>query len=278
MTGAASRLKAWVAPARARAETWRTAAGFGLAFAAWLATAIGLAVTLDPAGPMAAALLYLLSFAGMIGGLALALRRLHRRDLASVVGPAGLTTRPLVLGAAVAGGVGIATTVPIALTGGAELRGGLMWLAGAAAALPAVALQATAEELLFRGYLQQQLAARFRSRLVWMLVPAAGFGALHFDPGLGANAWLLVAAAALIGLAYGDVTAREGDLSAAIGLHVANNAAAILLLPPAGPLDAFGLWAAPPGAADIAEVRAGILGSMAVTAVVWGVYRLLRRG
>ncbi|MBP7242376.1 CPBP family intramembrane glutamic endopeptidase [Amaricoccus sp.] len=278
MTPAERRFEAWVAPARARAELWRTAAGFALAFAVWLATALALALLLDPAGPKAAALLYLLSFAGMVGGLALALRLLHRRPLASLVAPQGLAMRRLATGVAVAGGVGLATSIPVALAAGAQVRGGLLvWIGGAAAVLPAVALQAGAEELLFRGYLQQQLAARFRSRLVWMLAPAVGFGALHFDPSLGANAGLLVAAAALIGLAYGDVTAREGDLSPAIGLHIANNAVAILFAPPAGPLDAFGLWApAPPGGPG--EVTVGILGSMAVTLVVWGAYCALRRG
>lgn len=280
MTQAARRLDDWIAPARARAEPWRTVAGFAMAFVIWFATVVGLASLLDPAGPRVAAMLYLLSFAGMIGGLALALRLLHDgRPLVSLVGPQGLATGQLRLGVAVAGLLGAATSVPVALLAGATMQAGpLVWLAGAAAILPAVAVQATAEELLFRGYLQQQLAARFRARLVWMLVPAAGFGALHLDPSLGENALPMVAAATVMGLVYGDVTAREGNLSAAIGLHFANNAVALLLAPPAGPLSAFGLWGAAPGADDPATVRAGILGSMALTLAVWGIYRALRRG
>lgn len=279
MTPAERRLDAWVSPARPRAELWRTAAGFAIAFAIWFASALLLAALFQPAGPKAAAMLYLLSFSGMIGGLAFALRRLHGRDLASVVGPGGLSMRALRIGALVAGGVGAATTIPTALLAGATLQTGApVWLASGAAVLPALLLQVAGEELLFRGYLQQQLAARYRSRLVWMLVPAAGFGALHVDPSLGENAWLLVAAATLIGLVYGDVTAREGNLSAAIGLHFANNAVALLLAPPEGPLAAFGLWAPVAAAADPETVRAGILGSMALTLAVWGVYRAVRRG
>ena len=40
-----------------------------------------------------------------------------------------------------------------------------------------------AEELAFRGYLMQALAARFRSPLVWWLLPALLFGAAALEPG-----------------------------------------------------------------------------------------------
>ncbi len=52
-------------------------------------------------------------------------------------------------------------------------------------------IQTGAEELVFRGYLQQQLAARFASPLIWMVLPALIFGAVHYDPATaGPNVWL----------------------------------------------------------------------------------------
>ena len=44
-----------------------------------------------------------------------------------------------------------------------------------------------AEEALFRGYLLQQLAVRNPSPLIWMVLPALVFAALHIDPGAGAG-------------------------------------------------------------------------------------------
>ena len=63
------------------------------------------------------------------------------------------------------------------------------WAARLPLALPAILVQSAAEELAFRGFLMQSLAARFRSALVWWLLPAALFGALHWNPAeLGPNA------------------------------------------------------------------------------------------
>ena len=39
--------------------------------------------------------------------------------------------------------------------------------------------QVFAEEVAFRGYLQTQLAARFTSPVIWMSLPALGFGLLQ---------------------------------------------------------------------------------------------------
>ena len=52
-------------------------------------------------------------------------------------------------------------------------------------------------------------------------------------------------AAGLIGLILGDVTARTGNLSLAMGLHFANNAIALLLVAMPSPLAALSLYLAP---------------------------------
>ena len=104
-------------------------------------------------------------------------------------------------------------------------------------------MQSAAEELAFRGFLMQSLAARFRSPVVWWLLPALLFGALHWNPAeLGANAGLGVLASTVVGLALADVTARTGNLSAAIGLHFANNVMAMLVVALPSPVSGLALY------------------------------------
>ena len=87
------------------------------------------------------------------------------------------------------------------------------WLLWLPVALVAVVLQTGAEELLFRGYLQSQLAARFRSQAIWLLIPSILFGFAHFGPGLPLNAALgYVVFATLFGLMAADLTSRTGTI------------------------------------------------------------------
>ena len=112
-------------------------------------------------------------------------------------------------------------------------------------ALLGLLIQTGTEELLFRGYLQQQLAARWRAPWVWMGIPAVIFGALHYSPQeYGLSAWFVVGWAILFGLAAADLTARTGNLGAAVGMHFANNAATMLFVGVEGRLDALTLFSA----------------------------------
>lgn len=96
--------------------------------------------------------------------------------------------------------------------------------------LLALLVQVGTEELFFRGYLQQQLACLSQSRWVWMVFPSVLFGVLHYANGYGpADGVIWAVWAGLLGLACADLTARTGNLGAAIGLHLANNAFALLL-------------------------------------------------
>ncbi len=126
--------------------------------------------------------------------------------------------------------------------------------------------------MLFRGYLTQALAARFRSPLAWALLPSIAFGALHWDGALGRDAWLGVAAATAVGLAFADVTARTGNLSAAIGLHFANNLAALLLVGMPGPTGVLALAVAPVDAAH--PLRLWLVADIATTLAAWTLWRL----
>ncbi|KRS13871.1 CAAX protease [Roseovarius atlanticus] len=120
------------------------------------------------------------------------------------------------------------------------------WLAFLPLALPAILVQTGAEELVFRGYLQSQLAARFANPRIWIIVPAILFGLLHYDPVINGDAtWLIVGWATLFGIAAADLTARTGTIGAALGLHFVNNFFAILVAAPAGNFDGLALYTYP---------------------------------
>ena len=105
------------------------------------------------------------------------------------------------------------------------------WLAWLVPAVLAIALQVTTEEVYFRGYLMQQLAALDLRRRVWMLVPSIYFGLSHLLNGAGlAEGTLWAVWAGMLGAACADLTARTGNLGAAIGLHLGNNLFAALVL------------------------------------------------
>lgn len=127
----------------------------------------------------------------------------------------------------------------------------LLWFAPMALA---VLIQSTAEEALFRGYLMQELAARSRSPMMWMLAPSLLFGLLHLPNGTSP------AEAAMFGLWIGafalmaaDLTARAGSLGPAIAFHWANNLQSLLINGEAGsPFEAAALIVWPSNDAALA--------------------------
>jgi membrane protease YdiL (CAAX protease family) len=273
----ASAFAAFVAPACARPALWRLLLGLLLSALLWTGAALGLlragqALGLGAAGVL---LLYLASFAGLGLGTALAARLLHQRAPATLIGPGGFRVRALLGGAAAVAALGLVTTAAtFALAPPLRQTGLGDWARLLPLALALVLVQSAAEELLFRGYLMQGLAARFRSPLMWAFLPALAFGLLHWDAATyGADAWLAVAAATAIGLAFADVTAVTGNLSAAIGLHFANNVLALLLVAVPGETAALALFVSPVDAAH--PMRAWLLADIALTALVWGTWRLV---
>ncbi|WP_204416536.1 CPBP family intramembrane glutamic endopeptidase [Actibacterium sp. 188UL27-1] len=94
----------------------------------------------------------------------------------------------------------------------------------------ALLIQTGTEEVVFRGYLQQQLGARFRSPWLWLVAPSLAFGLLHWFNEPGPNAWFIVVLVTLSGLSYADLTARTGTMGAAWALHLVNNFFAIAVV------------------------------------------------
>lgn len=252
---------AMVAHAQARPELWRLGAGLALSAAlyaafvsslmavVWLSSGPkGLHDTLEGmtggGGPAQTALL-LFSFLGMALATWGAARALHGRSLRSLIGAdlrrAGRDFLRCFLGY---GALALVAALPFMLVmdvvPNLAPRTWLLWLGPALALL---FLQVGAEELLFRGWLQSQLAARFTRPALWLGLPAIVFGLAHYAPAQsGPNAWAVVAAVTLFGLIAGDLTARSGSIGAATGFHLANNTLAILVLSTQGSIDGLSLW------------------------------------
>lgn len=145
-------------------------------------------------------------------------------------------------------------------------------------ALVAVFIQTSAEEVLFRGYIQQQLAARFNSPFVWMMIPSVLFGLAHYAPqSYGSNAWLVVIQATIFGVLAADLTARSGTLGPAIAMHFVNNIAALLIIAPQGEMSGLALFHYPFDASDEAAVRALLPIDFAMMLVTWLAARLALR-
>lgn len=234
------------------------------------------------AGPLTPdrVILFLLTFIGPILFLLLSVRLLHGLGPRDLLGPArrfpaGQALAGFGIVAVVAGcGVGISMLVEPLVP---NLPFG-RWVLFAAPALGVLVIQVLAEELVFRGYLQGRLAARFSLPAVWLLVPAALFGVLHWQPStFGANAWIVVLAASLMGLITGHVTARTGSIAAAFGLHLANNVTGLLVVATPGELASLSLWLHPIDLSNIPEARAALLGNVATIAVAYGIWLVVLR-
>ena len=176
----------------------------------------------------------LMTFAGVWMGVFLVVRLLHGQRFSTLFAPeGGIRTGDLVKGLAVAAAFAlasipfgmaiaepVATTVPVG-----------EWFAYATALLALVFVQATAEELIFRGYLLQQLALRSRNPLVWAVIPSALFGALHWaNAPTGELAAYYVCATFLIGLALAALVWKTGSLWASVGVHVGFNAVGLTVI------------------------------------------------
>lgn len=283
--------------ARRRNALWRLALGLPLVLAVYAVSVAGLAGLLRLAtgpdavwdwfariqtadGP-AATLMLLFTFSGLVAGTLAAGGLLHRRGVFDLAGPPRALARDLALGLGVAGPLLLAALgLGLMQIDVSPNHGPGLWLALLPLALLGLAVQTGAEELLFRGYLQSQLAARFPSPWVWIPLPALLFGAAHFDPAsAGGNATAIFAAATLFGLFAADLTARTGTIGVAWGFHLANNASALLLVALPDSMPGLALYTA-----DVALADSGtgvlILQDMLTTTAIWAALRLAlaRRG
>lgn len=276
-------LDSFVHPARHRSEPWRLLLGCALCLVTYVVVlnlylvivgglpgvpGIGAILRAETPG----ATLWLLgSFVAMAFGPWLAAPLLHARPSLSLLGATGREGRDFVVAAVAVGGVQLVTLVLWAIA--YDARPGVplgTWLALLPISVAVLMLQAVAEELLFRGYMLQQLAARFRSPLVWAVAPSLLFGLLHYDAALGPYAWHIVLATLIFGLIAADLTAATGSIAAAWGMHFANNATAILLLATDGTLPGLALYRTP---YSLPEAGGMVLWDVIILLLAWGVAR-----
>lgn len=240
----------------------------------------GMSAEIENATTPAGVLINLFVFAALIMALAVALRVVHRRDWLTLIGPAGLALRQFrkaLLAVLALYAVVALLPQPEVLTPAPNLAPG-RWIAFLPLALTGLLVQVAAEELVFRGYLQSQLAARFAAPMIWMGLPSLCFALLHMDMAtFGGNAWVVALWAFGFGLAAADLTARAGTLGPAIALHFMNNFSAVLLAAPQGRFDGLALYSYPFALGDDAAFRAFMPVDMMVLLCAWLAVRLALR-
>lgn len=279
-------LKEFVAPARAAPDLWRIGAVLALMFVAVIAlqqmvfllvAAIGgqdaLRAIFEANGETAGQTLAALFSHGLFAvGLAFALRAIHWRGFLTLFGPGvhavGDFFRVLywLLPLFAVAALLMPTEFPLVRNDAMPLW---RWLIYLPLGLAAVAVQAGTEEVFFRGYLTQQIAAGSGlSNWAWMAVPAGLFALLHFSDSSGSNVVWFVLWALAFGLAAADLTARAGNLGPALALHLSNNAVALLGVAVPGPVSGLALFHTPFGP-DAAIVARLMPVDFAVLLVAW---------
>ena len=286
---------AFVAPARESSALWRTVLGSMLMVVVYAGSLVGVvalavlllgrvrsyevAASVAEAETPGATLLLFATFAGMAAGPVTAAWLVHGRSPATLFGRAPRVLRDFVVAAVV---VGVFYAVTVALWSLAfDAEQGLpprTWLALLPLTLLGILLQTGAEELVFRGYLTQQLAARFRSPFVWMAVPSVLFGLVHYAPELGGpNALILILGATLFGFLAADLTAATGSIGAAWGFHFANNVLALAVIATDGTITGLALYLTPYTADAEGAARLALVADYSLLAAAWALCRLALR-
>ncbi len=242
-------LEVYAAPGTARPGLWRLAVGIVVILVGWLGWTVvvmagfvlyklagGLGVVealtaltafLDTTSP-ASVIFQLATFAGIWPATWAALKLLHGQPFGTLFSPEGrMRWGDFGRGVMLAAGFWVITMVVGLAVVGMPTRTDLplsTWLLAFAPLAVMVFVQASGEELVFRGYILQQLAARWRNPLIWAALPAFLFGLAHYSSGaeLGIG-WHYVAVTLLFGLAAAALVWRTGSLAAAMGLHTGMN-------------------------------------------------------
>lgn len=284
--------EAFIAPARPGAAIWRLLLGILLIVVIYFAGMFGLGAAIalsDPANADRAIFalmegntrftlsMILLSFLVIIFGVFLATVLLHRRNPLTLFGP----MRPMIRHFLIALAVFFALQAVIYGAWAYFYDGTVQRpLSSVLAFLPIAAvlvlIQTGAEEILFRGYLMQQLGARFQSWIIWFALPPVAFGLLHYNPDMmGDLTWYAIIAITLTGILWTDLTRRTGNIGAAWGWHFANNFMLMNFLGNAGELNGF-VWMTTPY--EVSELPPSLfLIDMCIAIGTWAILRRLLR-
>lgn len=290
--------EAFVAPARAAPEIWRLI----------LSLVIGVILYILLSGVVAVGLLFQFGYLGTDGVdpaaavdlltsgetpelmatllatfvpmvlLVMLMALIHKRRPRTLFGPLNGFWRYFLLASAVVfviyGGILLIDLALFGTVDYAPQHSMSVWLGLLIWAIPLLFVQITAEEMVFRGFLQQQMAARFSHSFWWMILPSILFAAMHYDPAAEADLrWMTVLATGIVGLAAADLTRVTGNLGAAMGLHFTNNAFALLLMAVPGQLSGLALYHIPAEMADVGVLSFNIV----ILLVVWVIIRRVIR-
>ncbi|MBZ9823231.1 CPBP family intramembrane glutamic endopeptidase [Mesorhizobium sp. CA4] len=191
------------------------------------------------------------SFAGIWIGLWVAMRLLHSEPLAALFG----VSRRIAGGDFLKGLVAVLITSllsevllywlqPEIARGPIAFSSWLLFLVPIALL---AFLQTSSEEMLFRGYLLRALACRFRSPLVWAVLPGLLFTSLHWNTAstlaINASVFISIGTFALLLTLLVYVT---GNLGAGFGAHLGNNLTGFLLISHQEAYNSFALLNAKP--------------------------------
>jgi len=285
-----------VAPARAYDQLWRLLVGVFVAgivyvtlnqvFFASVYTLFGarseiLHQQMVAGSTPLAVIVFLISFGMIIPATGLAARVMHQRPLRSVLGPWPVLGAQFVRVCALLILLNVVLAILPPWGMGEGLTANLSfgpWVAILPFSILALLIQVGAEEVFFRGYVQQQLAARFQSPLIWMIVPSGLFGLLHYQPDmLGDNAMMVAVWATVFGVLMADLTARAGTLGPAIAVHLVNNVLALVFVAVPDQMSGLALYLTPFGFSDVDAVRDWLLVDFAAMFVAWLAARLAIR-
>lgn len=292
------KFEAFIAPARRYPAIWRMIVGTISGFAVFLVGtyllvemmtyALGMRGTSDPGfvSDLEAAetpelmAIVLATFIPMALG-AMAMAAWHWRGLPSLLGPREQFVANFVKGTAV---IVVLTGVYFAIdfiSGGIDLNQHLsleVWLSYLPWAIPLLFIQITAEELVFRGYLQQQIAARFKGFFWWMILPSLVFSIGHFNPQIDPKlAIMIVFATFFFGVIAADLTRITGNLGAAMGLHFANNFFSIIVIGVPGQLSGIALFHTPFRMDDVEVISSFLVIDIAILGLIWIIARRVLR-
>lgn len=277
-------LELYAAPAAARPGLWRLIVGIVLILAGWflwtvlvmsayvvyqIAAGLPVNVALESLGRLVGAagpvgvLFQLATFAGIWPAAWVVVRLLHGQRFGTLFSPEarlrwGEFGGGLMLAAAFSAATLTFALVVVGLPERTDLpAAGWLMALGPLALL--IFLQASGEELVFRGYMLQQLALRWRSPLVWAGVPAALFGLAHYTGGTALGiGWHYVVVTAVFGLAAAALVWRTGSLAAAMGLHTGMNLFAVAGVGVSGVLEGTQLFLYDAAAARVLFTADGV--------------------
>ena len=286
----------FIAPARKKSALWRFAVGMLVAVAAYVAlnqtffsavygvyrarSDMPYVDLLNGETPLSMFVL-LFSFVFMSAGVGISVRLLHGRSLLSVLGPLRLLRTDFVRVTIMMVLLLLALAILPPWDMGAPYVHNTalgLWLLMLPLSLLAVLVQVSAEEIVFRGYIQQQLAARFKSPIVWMILPSALFSLGHYLPQeAGENALMIAIWAGVFGVLMADLTARAGSLGPAIAVHLWNNVSAILIVGLPDNLGGLALFHAPFTMQDAAVMKEWLPVDFALMLTSWLAARLAIR-